>query len=355
MREFFSPHHFVWIIPLGCFALFIIAATCYFLRREIASFFRKMFFPDTNRYIIPAGIISNVNTDKVQGPLTPEKIEALIESEEQKTAETREFCPPKPAKPAKKKGGFLRRFETNFRWHFRHIKHSLGKWFAEFAGTEDSPSNAAKVEQGTVKVMAERAENITQPLLPPQKEEQSAPQKEEGKEEQNENTTKEEAKDETPTVQTEPVKEAQPETRDIVLPKEEEISSQSSEEVAQKTEDKNISQLPKEELPKKAVEQIPVAAADFKEKDVSLEQEPRKNFGNDFMSDRTAIILALLILAGFAIFLGARVKLLGSIVMRQRVEMRNMQKQIEMLRYEQSGFKIIIHERAILPQKRYNR
>lgn len=357
MQELFSPHHFIWIIPLGCFALFIIAATCYFLRREIASFFRKMFFPDTNRYILPASIISNVNTDKVQGPLTPEKIEAIIAAEEQKDLARLPTCPtPKPSeKPAKKKNTFLRRFETNFRWHFRHIKHAFGKWFAEFAGTEDSPSKASKVEDSTVKVMAERAENIPS-LLPPQKEGPSSlPKQEEPKEDKNREqiSAQEEVKEETkPEVKTESVQETPSEKQDTPLPKTEEPAVIA--EVSQKPQE-NTPATPQEERQSKAIEEIPVAAAGFKERGTSFEKSPRKNFWNDFMSDRTAIIIALLILAGFAIFLGARVKLLGSIIMRQRVEMRNMQKQIEMLRYEQSGFKIVIHERAILPQKRYNR
>ena len=314
MTEIFSPNHYVWIIPLGCFALLIIAATCYFLRREIAAFFRKMFLPDTNRYILPASIISNINAEKEPSP-----------------------------KPNKKKSGFLRRFETNFRWHFRHIKHVFSKWFAEFANTEDSPSNAAKAEESTVKVMAERAENIS-PLIPPQKE---------GTKGTGEISLKEETKEEKPEINTPPLKESPFQEAEPSLLKTG-VSAQSSPEFEQKNTPENPP-VPQEDRPTKSVEEIPVAAANFKERGASFEQAPRKNFWNDLMSDRTAIILALLILAGFTIFLGARVKLLGSIVMRQRVEMRNMQKQIEMIRYEQNGFKIVIHERTILPQKRYNR
>lgn len=359
MKELFSPYHFAWIIPLACFAIFIIAMTCYFLRREISAFFQKMFFPDTNRYIMPAGIISNVNTDKVQGPLTPERIAELIELEENpskaaeaaKPAETKK----EPAtKLPKEKKGFLRRFETNFRWRFRKLKQGIKAWFADFAGTEDAPANASAPKE-TVKIMAESASPAPL-LLSQEKPETEEPSKqtekpaenwlpEEAAEEEHEDSLTEEAPalvipaPEEPAE--EPIKaaEAAPAAEEapapVLLPEIQPLE-QTKQEETEKTEKEPAAPL-KEDKPENPPQ-----------KEAKKEEKP-------FISDRTAAIAAILILACFVIFLSARVKLLGSLVMRHHIEMRNMQKQIEMMRYEQQGFKIIIHERTISPQKRYNK
>lgn len=358
MKELFSPYHFAWIIPLACFAIFIIAMTCYFLRREISAFFQKMFFPDTNRYIMPAGIISNVNTDKVQGPLTPERIAELIELEENpskaaeaaKPAETKK----EPAlKLPKEKKGFLRRFETNFRWRFRKLKQGIKAWFADFAGTEDAPANASAPKE-TVKIMAESASPAPL-LLSQEKPETEEPAKqaekpaenwlpEESAEEEHEDGLTEEAPalvipaPEEPAEEPIKAEEAAPAEEEspapVVLPETQPLDQPKQE--AEKTEKEPAAPL-KEDKPENPPQ-----------KEAEKEEKP-------FISDRTAAIAAILILACFVIFLSARVKLLGSLVMRHHIEMRNMQKQIEMMRYEQQGFKIIIHERTISPQKRYNK
>ncbi|MBR1980252.1 hypothetical protein [Candidatus Proelusimicrobium excrementi] len=359
MKELFSPYHFAWIIPLACFAIFIIAMTCYFLRREISAFFQKMFFPDTNRYIMPAGIISNVNTDKVQGPLTPERIAELIELEENpskaaeaaKPAETKKE--PAPKLPKEKKG-FLRRFETNFRWRFRKLKQGIKAWFADFAGTEDAPANASAPKE-TVKIMAESASPAPL-LLSQEKPETEEPAKqaekpaenwlpEEAAEEEHEDGLTEEAPalvipaPEEPAEEPIKAEEAAPAEDEspapVVLPETQPLE-QTKQEEAEKTEKEPAAPL-KEDKPENPPQ-----------KEAKKEEKP-------FISDRTAAIAAILILACFVIFLSARVKLLGSLVMRHHIEMRNMQKQIEMMRYEQQGFKIIIHERTISPQKRYNK
>ena len=359
MKELFSPYHFAWIIPLACFAIFIIAMTCYFLRREISAFFQKMFFPDTNRYIMPAGIISNVNTDKVQGPLTPERIAELIELEENpskaaeaaKPAETKKE--PAPKLPKEKKG-FLRRFETNFRWRFRKLKQGIKAWFADFAGTEDAPANASAPKE-TVKIMAESASPAPL-LLSQEKPETEEPAKqaekpaenwlpEEAAEEEHEYGLTEEAPalvipaPEEPAEEPIKAEEAAPAEDEspapVVLPETQPLEQPKQEE-AEKTEKEPAAPL-KEDKPENPPQ-----------KEAKKEEKP-------FISDRTAAIAAILILACFVIFLSARVKLLGSLVMRHHTEMRNMQKQIEMMRYEQQGFKIIIHERTISPQKRYNK
>lgn len=359
MKELFSPYHFAWIIPLACFAIFIIAMTCYFLRREISAFFQKMFFPDTNRYIMPAGIISNVNTDKVQGPLTPERIAELIELEENpskaaeaaKPAETKKE--PAPKLPKEKKG-FLRRFETNFRWRFRKLKQGIKAWFADFAGTEDAPANASAPKE-TVKIMAESASPAPL-LLSQEKPETEEPAKqaekpaenwlpEEAAEEEHEDALTEEAPalvipaPEEPAEEPIKAEEAAPAEEEspapVVLPETQPLEQPKQEE-AEKTEKEPAAPL-KEDKPENPPQ-----------KEAKKEEKP-------FISDRTAAIAAILILACFVIFLSARVKLLGSLVMRHHIEMRNMQKQIEMMRYEQQGFKIIIHERTISPQKRYNK
>lgn len=359
MKELFSPYHFAWIIPLACFAIFIIAMTCYFLRREISAFFQKMFFPDTNRYIMPAGIISNVNTDKVQGPLTPERIAELIELEENpskaaeaaKPAETKKE--PAPKLPKEKKG-FLRRFETNFRWRFRKLKQGIKAWFADFAGTEDAPANASAPKE-TVKIMAESASPAPL-LLSQEKPETEEPAKqaekpaenwlpEEAAEEEHEDGLTEEAPallipaPEEPAEEPIKAEEAAPAEEEspapVVLPETQPLEQPKQEE-AEKTEKEPAAPL-KEDKPENPPQ-----------KEAKKEEKP-------FISDRTAAIAAILILACFVIFLSARVKLLGSLVMRHHIEMRNMQKQIEMMRYEQQGFKIIIHERTISPQKRYNK
>lgn len=358
MKELFSPYHFAWIIPLACFAIFIIAMTCYFLRREISAFFQKMFFPDTNRYIMPAGIISNVNTDKVQGPLTPERIAELIELEENpsKAAEaakpTETKKEPAPKLPKEKKG-FLRRFETNFRWRFRKLKQGIKAWFADFAGTEDAPANASAPKE-TVKIMAESASPAPL-LLSQEKPETEEPAKqaekpaenwlpEEAAEEEHEDGLIEEAPALVIPAQEEPAEEpikaaeAAPAEEEspapVVLPETQPLEQPKQE--AEKTEKEPAAPL-KEDKPENPLQ-----------KEAKKEEKP-------FISDRTAAIAAILILACFVIFLSARVKLLGSLVMRHHIEMRNMQKQIEMMRYEQQGFKIIIHERTISPQKRYNK
>lgn len=359
MKELFSPYHFAWIIPLACFAIFIIAMTCYFLRREISAFFQKMFFPDTNRYIMPAGIISNVNTDKVQGPLTPERIAELIELEENpskaaesaKPAETKKE--PAPKLPKEKKG-FLRRFETNFRWRFRKLKQGIKAWFADFAGTEDAPANASAPKE-TVKIMAESASPAPL-LLSQEKPETEEPAKqaekpaenwlpEEAAEEEHEDGLIEEAPALVIPAQEEPAEEpikaaeaapaAEESPAPVLLPETQPLEQPKQEE-AEKTEKEPAATL-KEDKPENPTQ-----------KEAKKEEKP-------FISDRTAAIAAILILACFVIFLSARVKLLGSLVMRHHIEMRNMQKQIEMMRYEQQGFKIIIHERTISPQKRYNK
>lgn len=359
MKELFSPYHFAWIIPLACFAIFIIAMTCYFLRREISAFFQKMFFPDTNRYIMPAGIISNVNTDKVQGPLTPERIAELIELEENpskaaeaaKPAETKKE--PAPKLPKEKKG-FLRRFETNFRWRFRKLKQGIKAWFADFAGTEDAPANASAPKE-TVKIMAESTSPAPL-LLSQEKPETEEPAKqtekpaenwlpEEAAEEEHEDGLTEEAPalvipaPEEPAEEPIKAEEAAPAEEEspapVVLPETQPLEQPKQEE-AEKTEKEPAAPL-KEDKPENPPQ-----------KEAKKEEKP-------FISDRTAAIAAILILACFVIFLSARVKLLGSLVMRHHIEMRNMQKQIEMMRYEQQGFKIIIHERTISPQKRYNK
>lgn len=359
MKELFSPYHFAWIIPLACFAIFIIAMTCYFLRREISAFFQKMFFPDTNRYIMPAGIISNVNTDKVQGPLSPERIAELIELEENpskaaeaaKPAETKKE--PAPKLPKEKKG-FLRRFETNFRWRFRKLKQGIKAWFADFAGTEDAPANASAPKE-TVKIMAESASPAPL-LLSQEKPETEEPAKqaekpaenwlpEEAAEEEHEDGLTEEAPalvipaPEEPAEEPIKAEEAAPAEEEspapVVLPETQPLEQPKQEE-AEKTEKEPAAPL-KEDKPENPPQ-----------KEAKKEEKP-------FISDRTAAIAAILILACFVIFLSARVKLLGSLVMRHHIEMRNMQKQIEMMRYEQQGFKIIIHERTISPQKRYNK
>lgn len=359
MKELFSPYHFAWIIPLACFAIFIIAMTCYFLRREISAFFQKMFFPDTNRYIMPAGIISNVNTDKVQGPLTPERIAELIELEENPSKAAEAAKPaevkkePAPKLPKEKKG-FLRRFETNFRWRFRKLKQGIKAWFADFAGTEDAPANASAPKE-TVKIMAESASPA--PLLlsqekPETEEPAKQPEKpaenwlpEEAAEEEHEDGLIEEAPalviPATEEPAEEPIKaaEAAPAAEEspapVLLPETQPLDQPKQEE-AEKTEKEPAAPL-KEDKPENPPQ-----------KEAKKEEKP-------FISDRTAAIAAILILACFVIFLSARVKLLGSLVMRHHIEMRNMQKQIEMMRYEQQGFKIIIHERTISPQKRYNK
>lgn len=358
MKELFSPYHFAWIIPLACFAIFIIAMTCYFLRREISAFFQKMFFPDTNRYIMPAGIISNVNTDKVQGPLTPERIAELIELEENPSKAAEAAKPaevkkePAPKLPKEKKG-FLRRFETNFRWRFRKLKQGIKAWFADFAGTEDAPANASAPKE-TVKIMAESASPAPL-LLSQEKPETEEPAKqaekpaenwlpEEAAEEEHEDGLTEEAPalvipaPEEPAEEPIKAEEAAPAEEEspapVVLPETQPLDQPKQE--AEKTKKEPAAPL-KEDKPENPPQ-----------KEAKKEEKP-------FISDRTAAIAAILILACFVIFLSARVKLLGSLVMRHHIEMRNMQKQIEMMRYEQQGFKIIIHERTISPQKRYNK
>ena len=303
MTEIFSPNHYVWMIPLGCFALLIIAATCYFLRREILSFLRKIFFSDTNRYTIPAGIISNVNTEKPQKAAFSKSADLLSKARKYKT-----------------KNDFLRKIEVNLRWHFRKFKHAFSKWFAEFANTEDSPSNTAKARKMAAKTMQQRAAQPKEDAAP-YADKASAPE------------------NQPPAAAPEQADKNLAIGRDTSLP-----NTRREEEIT-------------ESRPSKPVEELPVAAAEeLRARETANSQaERRGKKWNNFIDDRIALIAALLILAGFLIFLGARVKLLGSIVMRQRVEMRNMQKQIEIIRYEQSGYKVVIHERAIFPQKRYNR
>lgn len=360
MKELFSPHHFAWIIPLACFAIFIIAMTCYFLRREISAFFQKMFFPDTNRYIMPAGIISNVNTDKVQGPLTPEKIAELIELEENpskaaesanKPAETKKE--PAPKLPKEKKG-FLRRFETGFRWRFRKLKQGIKDWFADFAGTEDSPANASAPKE-TVKIMAESASPVPL-LLSQEKPETEEPAKQPEKpaenwlpEEAAEDDQEENSPQESPALI---IPEENKAMEGTIKAEEETLVAEESPAPPVLLEMQPETQ-PKQEEAEKA-EKEPMAALQ-EEKPENPSQKEAKKEEKPFISDRTAAIAAILILACFVIFLSARVKLLGSLVMRHHIEMRNMQKQIEMMRYKQQGFKIIVHERTISPQKRYNK
>lgn len=363
MKELLSPSHFAWIIPLVCFAVLIIALTCYFLRREISSFFQKMFFPDTNRYIMPAGIISNVNTDKVQGPLTPEKIAELIELEENpsktaeaanKSAETKKE--PAPKLPKEKKG-FLRRFETNFRWHFRKLTHSVKSWFANFAGTEDAPANAEAPKE-TVKIMAESAPTT---LLLSAEEKPKADEAADAKTEPSPAWLPEEAK--ASEQEEDPLEEAPA----LVIPAEEGTGKNDSSKDQEHKEEFSPEIEKEQTVPEETTSALPAldaeSAAQPKEElkktetepAVSIKEEKTKKEEKPFISDRTAAIAAILILACFVIFLSARVKLLGSLAIRNHIEIHNMQKQIEMMRYEQQGFKIIIHERTISPQKRYNK
>ena len=119
MSDLFSQENFIWTLPLAAFTLLIILITCYFLRREIANFFKKLFFPDTQRYTVPASVISNVDMDGKQTASKKDNTSAL---------------------PNKKRHTFLRNIETNIRWIFRKLKHKLTNTFAEIAGTEDAPS-----------------------------------------------------------------------------------------------------------------------------------------------------------------------------------------------------------------------
>lgn len=61
MKDLFSPSNFIWIIPLGLFAVTVICLTTYALRKEISSFLKNLFFPEAKRYALPAQIISNVD------------------------------------------------------------------------------------------------------------------------------------------------------------------------------------------------------------------------------------------------------------------------------------------------------
>ena len=70
MKDLLSPSNYIWLIPLAALTLLIILFTCYFLRREISSAFKNLFFPDTNRYTVPAGVISQVdeNGKRIEQP-----------------------------------------------------------------------------------------------------------------------------------------------------------------------------------------------------------------------------------------------------------------------------------------------
>lgn len=383
MNELFSPAHFIWIIPLACFGLFILAVTCYFLRREISSFFKRMFFPDTKRYTMPGAIISNVNTEdkpaaaEQKAEEKKEEVPAEVKTETKEKAAVKETAldPKEPVLEDEDKG-LLRKTETSIRWDFRKVKHAFNHWFATFAGTEDAPAKTAKTMKAAATgtrnpLLEENKETSAEVITPLLTQGETEATKTENAEEETtqhpidilaEDITEEETSEDTTEQKETEDKETLKEEN---TPQETEVSEDENKEEVKEENNLEITEelkesLPTAILPAQPTEESPKVeesspANNLQEKKEETKEDNKTEEKKPFLSDRTAVIIAMLILAGFVIFLSARVKLLGSIVKRQHVEIKNMQKQLEIHSYEQGGVKVVIHNRAIFPQKRYNK
>ncbi len=392
MKDLFSPSNFIWIIPLGCFGLFIVLLTCYFLRREISSFFKNMFFPDTKRYIVPGAIISKVNTE--DKPAAEQKTEDKKEDiqEQAKPADKEDKPLSKEPSLEDDNKGIFRKIETSTRWIFRKIKRSMKHWFAAFAGTEDAPVKTMNASVSKSKDSSEDSKAIPEEVVVPLllQDTKEEPTKEEGNDTKEANfvpelenttedyssssepltkdSTEENSPEEENSLEEKVLEEEKPQ-EDKAVEEQEALETPSDTEVKEENkeqEEKFAESLPEPVLPIETAD-LANTETDEKEAPAPAQQKPaeetKENKENQtekedkkpFLSDRTAIIIAMLILAGFVIFLSARVKLLGSIIKRQHVEIKNMQHQLDILTYEQSGVKVVIHERAISPQKRYNK
>ena len=342
MKDLLSPSNQIWLIPLASLTLLIILFTCYFLRREIASVFKNLFFPDTNRYTAPAGVISQVDENGKRAEVQQEpqdlKKEAL----------------------AKKDHSVLRRLETGTRWGFRKLKNKCLRGFAEFAGTEDAPS---KNNPGII-VRKESSPEVKQepasvqqpvPVILPDTDAAAEPAAA---------FIPEDIQEEYPDT---PVAESK--TVFVPAPVQEVEIQEPAEHTLTATPVAAVLQEPApvqepSEQPLQAQNGIkePLAAS------LQSQAEPQENKQaaavaatpaanpqkekQPFISDRTMIIIAMIALVGIIIFLTARVKLLTSLAIRDHILIRDLQTQIEMIRYEQDGVKVVVHERATYPEKK---
>lgn len=345
MSDLFSQENFIWTLPLAAFTLLIILITCYFLRREIANFFKKLFFPDTQRYTVPASVISNVDMDGKQTASKKDNTSAL---------------------PNKKRHTFLRNIETNIRWIFRKLKHKLTNTFAEIAGTEDAPS---KQNTGIITKQDNRA--LQQPQSTSLQPTSLNTQDNTAKQGNISSFIPEDIKEEYPEVSS---------SSNAVIMKQTALNNQQpatacaeqdkyglqkpaaiiDDKITEIPFDKNKQplevntiqkQISPEQQNKKPDTQNLIAAATAQKHSPAQKEETDKQKPS-FISDRTALITGLLILVCFTIFLTAKVRLLGSLAMRNYVLIKDLQTQIQIMRYEQEGVKVIIHERTSAPEKK---
>lgn len=346
MSDLFSQQNYIWTLPLAAFTLIIVLATCYFLRREIGSFFKNLFFPDTQRYTVPASVISNVDTDGQQASLNKDKVDTNLQ---------------------KKPRTILRNMETNTRWGFRKLKHKITDGFAEIAGTEDAPS-----KKGTGIITREE----TAPAAIPQNAILQTTQEHNPKKPQNQDKPAsfipediEEEYPETPSeINTVIIKEdnlskeqedlppAQKDIKPLPMPAaviEDNTKENTADKQEQIYDDKTQEQTLIKQEDKKTQE--PALAAVAAEQTPKNEQAVKQEIAvkkTPFLSDRTALIIGLLILACFTIFLTAKVRLLSSLAIRNHILIKDLQTQIQIMRYEQNGVQVIIHERTSAPEKK---
>ena len=346
MSDLFSQENFIWTLPLAAFTLLIILITCYFLRREISSLFKNLFFPDTQRYTVPASVISNVDRDGQHAALNKDKDDIDLYKN-------------------KKSRTLLRNMETNTRWGFRKLKHKITDGFAEIAGTEDAPS-----KKGTGIITREE----TAPAVIPQNailqtnETQTAQVQNQDKttsfipediEEEYPGTTSEIntviIREDTLNKEKEDVPSVKENKESLQIPAaiiEQETKEYDPDKVQQPQQENHQKETVLKEENKTNDESVSTTvSAEQKTKDDDKQQEENTQ-KQPFLSDRTALIIGLLILACFTIFLTAKVRLLSSLAIRNHMLIKDLQTQIEILRYEQNGVQVVIHERTSAPEKK---
>ena len=361
MKDFLSPSNYIWLIPLASLTLLIILFTCYFLRREISSAFKNLFFPDTNRYTVPAGVISQVDENGKRTEQQPQPQDLKKEA----------------LQNTKKDRSVLRRLETGTRWGFRKFKNKCTRGFAEFAGTEDAPSknNPGIIvkKESTPELKQEPAPEFPQQtakqqpapeILPDTSYEQNVSIKTEPAAAFIPEDIQEEYPDipaaESKTVFTHnPVKEVEiqepPEHTLTAIPVAAVLNETAPDKEQTDTEQKPLekSVQPQEQpQPQGNNQSAAVAVAGTSAAVAATPADNQQKQKQPFISDRTMIIIAMIALVGVIIFLTARVKLLTSLSIRNHILIRDLQTQIEMIRYEQDGVKVVVHERATYPEKK---
>ena len=346
MSDLFSQENFIWTLPLAAFTLLIILITCYFLRREISSLFKNLFFPDTQRYTVPASVISNVDRDGQHAALNKDKDDIDLDRN-------------------KKSRTLLRNMETNTRWGFRKLKHKITDGFAEIAGTEDAPS-----KKGTGIITREE----TAPAVIPQNailqtnETQTAQVQNQDKttsfipediEEEYPGTTSEIntviIREDTLNKQQEDVPSVKENKESLQIPAaiiEQETKEYDPDKVQQPQQENHQKETVLKEENKTNDESVSTAVSAEQKTKYDDKQQEENSQKQPFLSDRTALIIGLLILACFTIFLTAKVRLLSSLALRNHMLIKDLQTQIEILRYEQNGVQVVIHERTSAPEKK---